>query len=77
MNADSLKIILDLQEENVLLNRALVHAIIMLKGRKSHLTVRHDNESVRYLFKLIKELLDELEQVQKPADTSDNTEKNI
>lgn len=66
-DAEALKIILALKEENVLLKRAIVDALIMVSKRRTHFILKYDNKDVSWLFKEIQALLGELEEKQAPS----------
>jgi hypothetical protein len=67
MDAEALKTILDLKEENVLLKRAIINAAIMLLKRKSHFTLTYSNQDIRFLMKEIYSILSDFEKIQQPS----------
>jgi hypothetical protein len=68
MDAESLKIILDLKKENVFLHRAIIDAICMLSGRKRHFVLEYPIESdAGWLFERIETILNEIEDNKHPA----------
>jgi hypothetical protein len=72
MDAEALKIILKLHEENVLLKRAIVDAILMLNKRKKHLVVQYEIERqyVSCLFIEIERILFDFNNRQQPTDNN-------
>jgi hypothetical protein len=61
MDAEALKIILDLKEENTLLKRAMLDAIIALRSRKEHPMPEYGISDVSFLFSEIKDILSDYE----------------
>ena len=63
MDAESLKIILDLKEDNVLLQRGIKDAIIMLARKKGHTCIEYDDKTgiVSALLRLIYDLYPSVE----------------
>ena len=75
MDAEALKIILSLKEENIFYKRAIVDAIVMINNRKEHLILEYgisDND-VNWLFSEIRKLLPLIEKEKKPTNKSQNT----
>ena len=70
MDSEALKIILDLKEENIILERAIIDAIIMLSNRKEHFTLRVDNQDVRLLMTEVYKILSDFNKIQQPSDES-------
>ena len=60
MDAESLKIILELKKENILLKRAITDATVALVKRKMHLVMSFDLEETNGLFAAISDILEEL-----------------
>jgi len=73
MDSESLKIILALKEENILLKRAVVDAVIMLKNRKKHLVMKYDSDDISFLFSEIEDILKDFEAKQKPSGKPDDS----
>ena len=70
MDSEALKIILDLKKENVILERAIIDATIMLSNRKKHFTLRVDNQDVRFLMNEVHKILSDFNKIQQPSDES-------
>jgi hypothetical protein len=64
MDAEALKIILNLKEENTLLKRAIVDAAVVLKKRKEHPVMEYDIQDVSFLFAEIRNILSSIEDKQ-------------
>lgn len=71
MDTGALKIILKLQEENTLLNRAAIEAAIMLKTRKQHLVLEYGLPGVSFLFSEIKDILSVFQEKKQPTNNAD------
>ncbi|HEX2920905.1 MAG TPA: hypothetical protein VHO50_07065 [Bacteroidales bacterium] len=60
MDAEALKIILELKQENVLMARAIGDVIMMLKNRKEHFTLEYGDEYINLLVEEVIKVLSEL-----------------
>lgn len=60
MDAETLKIILDLKEENICLSDAISNVCWMLSNRKYHDTLTPSNDHIRWLYREVDNLLSEL-----------------
>ena len=64
MDAEALKIILSLKEENALLKRAIADATIVLQGRKNHIVIEYGMPDVSFLFSEIRSILNDFQNIQ-------------
>jgi len=64
MDSEALKIILEIQKENILLKRAINDAIVILKKRKEHLVLEYNMPCVSWLFEEIKNIISYFEDKQ-------------
>lgn len=71
MESKELKTILNMQEENTLLHRAINDATVMLKRREKHLVLEYDIDCISWLFHEIGGVLEELHETQKPSQKSE------
>ena len=76
-SSKALKMVLDLQTENVILKRAIWDAYIMLTKRKSHIVVRYRLHEAEALHEAVEDILSVLEKEQSPADKPNNPNKNV
>ena len=60
MNAEALKIILDLQKENTLLKRAIIDAIVMLNKKEEYYVIQYGNDEADYLITEVVNVLSSL-----------------
>jgi hypothetical protein len=60
MDAEALKIILELKEENVILRNVITNATIMLKRRSEHLVIKQDDGVAHCLLLEIRRILEDL-----------------
>ena len=67
MDSETLKIILDLKEENALLKRAMLDAAVMLHSRRVHTVAKYGVEEASILFAVIRSTLSSFENKQ-PTD---------
>jgi hypothetical protein len=65
MDAEALKIILDLQKENILLKRAINDAEVTLIKQKPHLVLQYGLEETNRLFSAIYDTLEKFDQMKK------------
>jgi hypothetical protein len=69
MDSESLKIILALKEENVLLKRAITDAYLMLRRRMEYPVVEYGMQDVEFLLLEIKNILEGFkEEKQQPSE---------
>jgi hypothetical protein len=69
MDAESLKIILKLQKDNILLRRAILDAILMLRDRKEYTVVQYQNDDANFLHTQVCKFLSSLEEQNKVDNT--------
>jgi|GEM_PF-6935208 len=77
MDAEALKIILDLKEENVLLKRQVTTASIILSKRERLFSLESGIEEISLLFREIYDILEDFEKIQQPTNQADSTNYNI
>lgn len=71
MDAEALKIILKLQEENIELKKTISLAIGMLTSRKEYFDLMPDNKSASWLIKEVQDILSDFNKVQQLANNTD------
>ena len=77
MDAEALKIILSLKEENIILHRTIVDALVMLNKRKKHFTFKTDNQDASWLIQEVHNILSDFDKIQQPTQQSDNAGNGI
>jgi len=74
IDADALRIILELQRQNILMKRAIEDASLMLAARKKHLVLQYEdlNEAgllLKRVYQILDDLKDKDQLAPKPNDT--------
>lgn len=77
MNAEALKIILNLQKENILLRSAIINAYIMLYKCKKHFVLRYDDNDAKTLLDAVYRILSFVKEEQQPSNKSYDSNNSI
>ena len=72
MDAESLKLILALRGENILLRRAISDTTVMLSKRRKHFVLSYDNKQIDWLLAEADRIINDLEKAKQNPPSESN-----